>query len=384
MATTYTSTVQVRCWKRHQCVGCGGGYQYELVRTVKGTGGTADAARANAQKIVQKTLATDTDLQPCPTCGLHQPDMIAQRRSKRHWIMFWLVLLAALVLVILVATHTVQLYVSTWIAAVLCAGAALASLLAERWNPNRDLADNRRRAADLTTRGIIKHEPGQPVPEAALEPHARPGATPLHIAALALAALAILTAIVPEVARLAQGWPANAEAWPPVVGPGDEARIYMNQSISSIKGYWRGSPEATIKAGDKSLQAKAKTNDNSWGGTIMAKSSEKSNSSTPWVAVTLPNAKTLANKTVGCDIDLSVTYPESYGGSSFRTTSSKMHRSLKLDLADAGAGDTYAVMWWAGTLGAIFVALLSGVLLVVAARALRSKAHPTQVFWPNP
>ena len=67
MATTYTSTVQLRCWKQHTCVGCGGSYLYELIRTIQGSAGNADAARANAQKNVQKAIARDTDLHPCPT-----------------------------------------------------------------------------------------------------------------------------------------------------------------------------------------------------------------------------------------------------------------------------------------------------------------------------
>jgi hypothetical protein len=84
MATTYTSTIQLRCWKQHTCVACGGGYRYELIRVIRGSARSAEGARAAAQKNFQKTLATDTDLQPCPTCGLHQPDMIGQRRAKRH------------------------------------------------------------------------------------------------------------------------------------------------------------------------------------------------------------------------------------------------------------------------------------------------------------
>lgn len=380
MATTYTSTVQVRCWKQHTCVGCGGSYLYELIRTVKGTGSTADGARAHAQKNVQKTLEKDTDLQPCPTCGLHQPDMIAQRRSSRHWIMFWVSLVVAGVLLILVATHTVQFYVASYLMALVCAAAAAACVLTERWNPNQNVADNRARAADLVSRGVLRHNPGQPVADQDLQRHARPPASGMQIASLVLAAAAVLLALVPDVARAAQGWPTNAEAYPPVVGPGDQARVYMKDSISSIKGYWRGKPEAVIKDGERRLTARATTNDNSWGGTIYAKSSEKSTSSTPWVAVTVPRDASLAGKTVGCDIDLAVEYPASQGGSSFRTTSSKMHRNVRLALAQSGAGDSYETMWWASTVSGVGLVLLAGLLLVGAASALRKRAHPTQVF----
>ena len=123
MATTYTSTIQLRCWKQHSCVACGGNYLYELVRTIKGSAGSADRARANAQKNVQKALASDTDLHPCPTCGLHQPDMIGQRRARRHWIMFWCALPVAALLLILVATHLrSRLRRRTYLAAILVRG----------------------------------------------------------------------------------------------------------------------------------------------------------------------------------------------------------------------------------------------------------------------
>jgi hypothetical protein len=380
MATTYTSTIQVRCWKQHTCVGCGGNYRYELIRSVKGSAGSAEGARANAQKQVQKTLATDTDLQPCPTCGLHQPDMVAQRRAKRHWIMFGCALAAAALLLILVAAHVIQFYVGTYAAAFLCAVAVAASVAAEVWNPNKDLAENRRRAGDLVSRGVIQHQPPQGPPPQDVQQHARPAASPLSIVALVILAVAFIAALVPDVARLAQGWPANEDAYPPVVGPGDQARVYMKQSISSIKGFWRGQPQVVLKDGDRKITARATTNDNNWGGTIYAKSSEKSTSSTPWVALTVPNDKKLAGKKVGCDIDLAVEYPASMGSSSFQTTSTKMHRSVRLDLAPAGAGESYEGLWWGCTGAGLVVVLVAALLLVGATRALRSLARPTQVF----
>jgi hypothetical protein len=399
MATTYTSTIQLRCWKQHTCVACGGGYLYELIRTIQGSAGTADGARANAQKNVQKALERDTDLHPCPTCGLHQPDMIAQRRSRRHWIAFWVALLAAVVLLILVGTHTVQFHVATWLCAVLCGAVVVASILTERWNPNRDLAQNRLRAADLVSRGVVQHRPVAPPPgdpaaatyrapapgaapaDKDLEQHARPSPTGLQIMALALGALAVGAAIVPDVARGIGGWPANGDAYPPVIGPGDVARIYMNDKISSVKGYWRGDAKVAIKDGDRRIPAKGKANDNNWGGTIYAKSSEKDNSSTPWVAVTIPSDAKLAGKTVGCEIDLDVQYPAA-SGSGFITTSKQMHRSVKLELASAGAGDTYETVWWGGTLASVGLALVTALCLVGVAAGLRKRAHPTQVFTP--
>ncbi len=66
MAKTYTSTIQIRCWKHHKCVGCDGSYAYEFVRKITGTGSSAEKASATANKNAQKAIERDTDLHPAP------------------------------------------------------------------------------------------------------------------------------------------------------------------------------------------------------------------------------------------------------------------------------------------------------------------------------
>jgi hypothetical protein len=56
---------------------------------------------------------------------------------------------------------------------------------------------------------------------------------------------------------------------------------------------------------------------------------------------------------------------------------------VRLELASAGAGGSYTILWWVGTLTGVFLVLLSGLLLVRAARAFQRRARPTQVSWPN-
>src|SRR5436853_504400 len=84
MATTYTSTIEVNVWKEHTCAACGGVYRYLFKRKKSGQGRSPDAARAAAQAAVVKALAHEVDLQPCPGCGLYQPDMIGTRKARRH------------------------------------------------------------------------------------------------------------------------------------------------------------------------------------------------------------------------------------------------------------------------------------------------------------
>ena len=84
MAKTYTSTIAVSCWKEHTCIRCGAVYAYEFVRNIKGQGSTEAKASLKAQAAADKAIRRDVDMQPCPTCGLYQPDMVGQQRARRH------------------------------------------------------------------------------------------------------------------------------------------------------------------------------------------------------------------------------------------------------------------------------------------------------------
>ena len=81
MATRYTCTINVRCWKQHTCVACGGQFSYLFLRKVTGTAGSPAASQATAGRNVKKRMDSDVDSQPCPACGIYQPDMIGQRRN---------------------------------------------------------------------------------------------------------------------------------------------------------------------------------------------------------------------------------------------------------------------------------------------------------------
>src|SRR5689334_13440122 len=125
MAKTYTSTIQIDCWKEHTCAACGSVYSYHFKRTARGQAGNADKATQNARANATKIMERDVDLQPCPGCGLYQPDMIGQTRAKRHKVVFWLMIVAAIVLLVLRGTDVLRADTATWAAVGLCALAAL-------------------------------------------------------------------------------------------------------------------------------------------------------------------------------------------------------------------------------------------------------------------
>ncbi len=146
MATTYTSTIEINVWKEHTCVGCGGAYRYLFRRKKSGSGGTPAAAQANAKKAVVNALANEVDMQPCPGCGLYQPDMIGAARARRHWWVFGATCVALLALLILALTEVLAYSTAAVVAAGVAFAVLLIHLLLDANNPNRDLEANHRLA----------------------------------------------------------------------------------------------------------------------------------------------------------------------------------------------------------------------------------------------
>jgi hypothetical protein len=127
----------------------------------------------------------------------------------------------------------------------------------------------------------------------------------------------------------------------------------------------------------------AKTNDNTWSGTINVKSSEKNSNSTPWVEVPIPADPDLAGKKVTCDIALAVEYPAMSGSSSYTNHHSTMQRKVDVTLAPvARAGGQYNDWWWLWSVGAMGVVLVGSRLLIGSAKGLARKANPTRCMVP--
>jgi len=378
MAKTYTAKLEVKNWKEHTCVGCGGTYTYLLTRNVQGTGRSADQARANLQKQIGRTLERETELQPCPTCGLYQPDMIGQRKARKITVVFWLALVAFATAWILEATHVLQANTTTWVMVVIGGLAALRLLTISQDNPNSDVEANRQLTQPRVAAGELRQTPGQPGP--AVDEWARPMRSPLIILLL-MGAIVPLAA--PEMIRSSRSWPINKDSYPPVVGPGDVTRVYMPEKITSIKDYWRGRPKAVLhdvgaKAG-QGMPVSVTTNENDWGTTIYAKSSEKNSTSTPWVTLTMPTDASLAGKTMTAEIDLDLEYPVSSGSSKFVREHRTMHQSTNIHFAPPGAGASYSQMWWEGTFVGIVAILVGSLFLMGSAKGFVRRAKPTKI-----
>jgi hypothetical protein len=381
MGKTYTCTIPLKVRKEHTCVGCGAVYSYLLERKITGSSANKTAAENLAKKNFDRALAQETDLQPCPSCGLYQPDMIGQRRVKGHRATFWLGIIALAVLVILRATDVFNAHTAAYVIAGACLLIALVHTGNDRKNPNADVQANRQLATERTSSSSLRlTAPGRA--DMPAEHFINPPRSLTHRLALPLLFAAVLLAVSPEIFRTVRHWPLNPSFYPPVAGPGDSTRFYMPQSISSIKSYWRGTPDVALtpEGSTDEIQVAAKANQNDWGHSISAKSSETRSTSHPWLELTIPNDAKLANKTAQADMILEVQYPELADSSSFVTKHQVMHEKAAMHLAAAHAGHEYNSLWWEGASLAALLVIAGSVFLTSAAKGMRTRAIPTRVL----
>jgi hypothetical protein len=382
MARVYTAKIKAQCWKAHTCHACGGVYAYKLTRKVAGKAGDALAATRTAKRAAATAISREVDVHPCPTCGTVQPDMIGQELARQAgWTCVGIVVLFG-ALSVATGAHVFPAHRVSWMFVVFYAAAALYFLWTQVRHPNADLAKNLVVARARVSKGRIRaHTPGRSAHRAAAL--ARPGSWVAQAICCLLLAAPVLAAS-PEIIRSLHGWPLNEDWYPAIVGPGDRPIVRMRHSISSIKGYWRGRPEATmlIDGGGPAQNVGASTAGGAWGSTISAQSTETSGSATPKVTVDIPLDVSLAGQRGTVDIDLDVEYPvASLASKTFRVVTTHMHDSFSIQLAsELEAGVKYSTAWWKGTLVASALILLGALGLFVAGGRMQRRANPTRVY----
>jgi hypothetical protein len=382
MGTSYKAKIDIRCWKEHTCVGCGGTFAYVLARTVTGQGESEQAATVAAEAEAAKTIESDINQEPCPTCGLYQPDMVGERKATSYMLLFLLSLVVMAASLILYLTDVLPADTAAWISGGVAIAVTLASVRVHLGNPNRDPAANQSRAQDrIATNQLRQVQPGQVLMPG--QPGWQPRPSVAATAALAMLGLAALGMPAAEWTRIASGTPSNAGWYPPVAGPGDETYLYLPDSISSIKGMWSGSATVTAQAaGDNAapITLGATTKSDGWGNTISAKSSEKNSSSSLWVRMKIPNDPNLAGKTLDCKIALDVRFPAVQIDNSFADVQKHFTHDARLTLAAPGAGRQYTTLLYAGMSGGGMLVLSTCLVLMARAKVLGRQANPTRVY----
>lgn len=389
MATTYTSTIEVNVWKEHICSCCGGAYRYLFKRKKQGQGSSPDAARAAAHAAVVKALTYEVDMHPCPTCGLYQPDMIGSWRAKRHGWITALAVTVILVPLILYLCDVMTARGAAWTGGIIAAISVLLHWAVDAVNHNRNLESNQQASQLRHERGDIwvprNAKPSPDRDEAAATPYWSSSHTTTYIMML----LGVLAFLSPELVRMVSRWPANPDWVPMVAGPGDQPYVYFPEKITAVKGFWRGTPQITVRnyqeLGLKAPQIQGQSQADSWGQQIQIGSKEsKTSSKTLWARVLLPPDPQLEGKVLDLQIDLVVNYPQLQGANQW-IEEHFQPRSLqqKLQLASAGAGSKYKGWWWGGFFTGVFLMLVPGIALTRISSGMRNQANPTGIFAPG-
>jgi hypothetical protein len=376
MANTYTVTANVKCWKKHECVGCGCVYRYLFKRTVQGSGGSERQAHKNAEKNVVKALENEVDVRPCPTCGRVQPDMVGQVKAGRHALVAWGSLLLLALFVILGAAHALT-YTAAGLAsaavALVAAGVHVAVALPD---PNADTDRNKNQAErfvddgtlEVTTRG--KEDGSDPPPKPTGLAHW------LGILAVGWSAVVLLA---PVIAKSAARWPTNPEYVPEVVGPGDEFKMRFAESIEAVKGYWSGQPTVLVLNPEEvgNTPVRGTGSNTTWGDTISGKS-VSNRTTTPYAHIQVPNDPRLVGKSLRLRVTMNVSYPQK-SGNSFENQRTTVARDIQVTLAAAGAGAHYTRTFWLGSVVGALLCVCGGFYLRSLGKELRKHANPADV-----
>jgi hypothetical protein len=377
----YRASVTTRAWKQHTCVGCGCAYRYLLTRTTDERGGTQAQALAAARASADRSLIAAVDPHPCPQCGILQPDMLGQAQASTHGRITGLSLLAVLAALALWWFSLASRTWLPWLGAAAGLGLAVLHWRAATRLRNADLAANLERARKETAaRTVVVDTPGR-----SGGPRGVPGASGLSrpqkvaLATLLLAAAAISSS---EFVRVLGGEPANADWYPPVVGPGDTARIHFPKFvIYAINSDWRGTPSVrVVNAAELGLQDSrlpATSANSEWGGALTATRSGQGAKPTLWIDVAVPARPELAGKTMDLAMTLDVSYPEA-AGATYQNAQRSFKPKARLQLGPPLAGRRYRALAFGGMLGGAVAIVFAGGLLT--ADQLGRQGLPTKLI----
>lgn len=377
MADGFRATIQLKCWKQHECAGCGCEYRYQFQRTVSGEGGTEESAGKAAEAAAIAAMEGEVDDRPCPKCGLLQPDMIGVAKFARHWLVTLTSAAAVAVLLVMAGLPSADWMPYSFAASILGVIGVITVLIqavVAFGDPNRNTDDNLARAQAMVARGEMEEVYKGGMADGMPKPVAK-GAR----AILGVLAVGVLLMAAPFLLKTVSGWPSNPTK-PDVISPGDTVRVYFPTSIDAVDGKWNGSPTVTVTddGGAGPIAVAASSNSNSWGAGMNVKQGDEHTSPTIWADLTFPANDQLVGKTIKVTVDMRVLYPKAQGTQTFDDATTNTKLSAAFGFAPKGAADTYFLSYWASVLGGV-VLLVGGILLASRASALRTLAPPTKV-----
>lgn len=378
MATTYTASIPLRFRKQHTCLGCGTKFSYLVDRKVSATGSTEEAALKNARLLAVKAVTADVEYRACPGCEYIQPEMVADVRSGRITLPLVCGVISALTFLGLGISQVLSISLSVWLST---AGAVivLAMWFRAAWfHPNRswqgssiDVRQPRESSPDLEQRAAGGGS------ASAIED----GPSLRHWISVGLAVVTVVGVVSPMLMSLALGWRANPNWHPEIAGPGDEARLYFDESISSIKGMWNGMAKVEVRNPQdfsRPPTLSATTHSANWGMVISGKNIG-TETHRMYVDVKIDPNPELADKTLQLQATVDATFPQQQAGG-FDDAHRKFQQQASLVLSGPHSGSTYKGLFIAGHLGAVLASLVCWWLQYGPNASLRKRASQTEVL----
>lgn len=373
MGTTYSATIPVQCLKEHTCVGCNGRFSYLFTRDIKGSGGTQEAAMANANRIAIQETQSGLDFHPCPMCGIVQPDMIATIKSSRFWLALAVSCPAILLAIVLGLSQIARISDSTYIALVGVGFASFSYLLGSIYNPNRNLEQNisdSQREIDSKQLMICEESKSIHVVD-------RFGGMRIGNYVGLLCCFVSLVAIgLPILSVQINGWHLNDSIYPAVAGAGDRPTVYLDSKVRSLEGKWRGSASAVLKnAADFGLPTdfiQATSQDSIWTGKLK----DKQKTRKVWAQIALPEKLDGSEGKVGrFNVSVTSRFPVPAGGG-FRDEVTNHRLEMEIKFSNPNSGRMYYSAWIFGQIGAALLMLLAAVFHFSSVTWLRKQANP--------
>jgi len=384
MAKKYTASLDV-AWKRiHRCCHCDSEYVYPLARNVSAEGPSEEAAQANLMTAITKLLERANEIcdpVACPACGFVQPEMILEKDRNLRWInCVWGI--AAIVFLIIGVVNIMSANGSEGIT-----GSYETVLWSRRWawllflaplffyfggrlgNPNRDLQRNLEKTQEredvvLLTQGML--------PDPMMEKRLPRGYVHAFFISLVVTLLAFLLPSLFE-ATLPDDR-ANPTCVPGYFGPGDPVRVYFPFNVSSIKGYWNSHVAAELEAEGLETPKNVTTHSHrkDWGQNLSVKSRDRSNSSSIYTDIVVPDGEDIAEKDVTVRYIIALAYPVVSGGNSFEDRMELHPHSDRYKLSATGTGTRIIHLEFYSYIAAMLLFLCHLFIPAILIQSLRS------------
>jgi hypothetical protein len=407
MATNFTVSRTIECWKKHACTGCGGEYRYKFVRKLQGQGNSERAALDALNKKVESAVGAEVDMRPCPTCGRLQPDMVGQEKSTAHTVVGVLALLLCIAPVVLGATYVLAGNVPTYLVAGVLGVAALLQVLVAIENNNRNTDKNLDKLQKYLDDGSLESvKPGDTGNLGTAIPLLRGGV----LVGLVVVLLSVVLALLPFGFQMMNGFAFNADTKPDVISPGDTVTLYFPTEIDCVKKNWRSvsvvnavknmpklpagnvqvnldflpyqPPTARIanfaEFGIAEPKIETSSSQDTWGQQFRVKSREKHTHPWIWATAKLPDDPKLEGKIVQLEIEMDVLYPKVSGDQFFSNVDS-VKKAFPLTLAKKGDGATYSMLWWIGLAGGPVLGFVGAMILRGSNKSLQKSVPPPTV-----